>query len=446
MKQKQLQLFVFVTMALAFIFTLGVNRSITHAQGQFPGYKSSIQTYNMSDMPANITLAFYRQDGSLEKTLTDIIERNRSKTYFTLPVAEGFSGSVVISSDQPIAAISNMMNNEFSAGGAYVGRSQGSASVHLPLLMKDHLGSNSWFTLQNTSSTPANVTVNYSDGTRTQATLAAHATYNFYQKLEPHTGKVFAAEISSDQPIVAVVFQEDATSLAIYSGFAKGVTNPVMPLVNANNYGYRTSIQIQNTGNTETAVTVSYLPSAAGTACAETQTIEAKQSVTFALNAFQNGSHSTCKGGELFIGSAHVAANSAEQPLTAVVNQFAGSNPLTHFAAYSSFDPESATQTVRLPLIMDRNDDYYTGINIMNVGLSPTDVECIFIDTTYTVTKTLQPNEALTDLQTNKIREGYVGSATCTAQAADAKIVGVVNQLQIGSSDDQFLVYEGFNR
>ena len=445
MKRKRLS--VFVTIALALVCAFAVNRSHTHAQGQFPGYKSTIQTYNMSDATANIILAFYRQDGSLEKTLTDIIERDRSKIYFTLPVVDGFSGSVVISSDQPVAALSTMMNSALTAGATYVGRNQGSASVYLPLLMADHEGGlNSWFTLQNASPSTTNVTVRYSDGITTTIALAAHASHNFYQSQEPHTRNIFAAEISSDEPVVAVVFQEDAASLAAYSGFARCAVNPVMPLINANNNGLNTEIRIQNTGDAETSVTVSYLPSAAGGACAETRTIAARQSVTFARAAFQDGSNSTCAGGERFIGSAHVSANSAGQPLAAVVNQRAGDTPLIHFAAYGSFDRADATQTVRLPAIMDRNSGFFTSINVMNVGASETTVECKFTDTAYTVSGTLQPNETLTDLQANKIQDGYVGSASCTAAADDAKIIGVVNQLKADAADDQFLVYEGINQ
>ena len=150
MKRKQLLVFVIIAFALA--FTFGVGGSLIYAQGQFSGYKSTIQTYNMSDTTANVILAFYRQDGSLEKTLTDIIERDRSKIYFTLPVAEGFTGSVVISSNQPVAALSSMMNSGLTAGGTYPGRSQGSTTVYLPLLMANQDGGfNSWFTLQNAS-------------------------------------------------------------------------------------------------------------------------------------------------------------------------------------------------------------------------------------------------------------------------------------------------------
>ena len=444
---KRKQLFALVTVALALVFAFVINDSRTLAQGQFPGYKSTIQTYNMSETTANIILAFYRQDGSLEKTLTDIIERDRSKIYFTLPVAEGFSGSVVISSDQPVAALSNMMNSAITAVGTYVGRNKGSTSVYLPLLMANSDGGfNSWFALQNPNPSSTNVTVNYSDGITTSFTLAAYASHNFYQKQEPHTSNLFAAEVTSDEPVVVVAFLEDAKTLAAYNGFASGAVSPAMPLVNSNNNGFYTDIQIQNTGDAETRVTVSYMPSAAGTSCTETQTVAAGQSVTFARDAFQNGSNSTCAGGERFIGSGHVTTNSASQPLAAVVSQRAGSPSLTQFAAYSSFDPDDATQAVRMPAIMDRNGGFFTSINVMNVGSSETAVECTFTDTTYTVTGTLQPNETLTDLQANRIQSDYVGGAACTAQADGAKIVAVVNQLKTDAIDDQFLTYEGINR
>ena len=133
-------LFATVVTALTLIVGVAFRPALSFAQGQFSGYKSTIQTYNMSETSANVILAFYRQDGSLEKTLTDLIERDRSKIYFTLPVNEGFSGSVVISSDQPVAALSNMMNSGLTAGGTYVGRHAGSTSVSLPLLMANHTG------------------------------------------------------------------------------------------------------------------------------------------------------------------------------------------------------------------------------------------------------------------------------------------------------------------
>jgi hypothetical protein len=214
-----------------------------------------------------------------------------------------------------------------------------------------------------------------------------------------------------------------------------------MPLVNMNNGGYVTGIQIQNIGPSSTDVTVSYTPTYAGTACTETQTIPSGESKTFALYVFyvlDPSITSDCTLGETFVGSARVTANSASQELAAVVNQL---NPGVSGEAYGAFDPSLATDTVVLPLIMDRNVDWFTGFNVMNVGSSSTTVDCTFTNTSYTASATLGAGEAMTDIQLNNIGDGYTGSATCTA-GSGGQILAVVNELLDGA-DDTFMVYEG---
>ena len=433
MKQKSLRLFVVVAVALALVFAAGVNPSVTYAQGQ--GYTSGIQVQNLDAGPAAVTLTFYNQDGSTASQTSDTIPGNGSKTYFgtSLPVSSGFSGAAVFSSDKPLAAISNILTNGNASGAAYVGSNAGSTSVNLPLLMQNNSGYNSWFSLQNAGSATAAVTVSYSDGTSASASIPVGAARVFNQATENHNAPVFSASISSDQPVVAVVVQESAASIAAYNGFTGGSTNPVMPLVNANNAGFVTGIQIQNTGSTSTDVTVTYTSPNAPT-CTETQSIGANASATFALSAFRDGG--SCGGGR-FVGSASVTGNTANHPLAAIVNQVSGSL----FEAYGSFDPASASTTVKMPLIMDRNSGYFTGFSIMNVSSESTTVNCTFTNSSVTVSQNLAAGAAFTHIQQNQIAPRYVGSGTCTA---GANIVGVVNELSSGGTD-LFFVYEGFN-
>lgn len=417
-------------------------------QGAFSGYTSGIQVQNLESTQADVTLTFYNPDGTVATTLNDQISANGSKTYFgtTLPVSQGFSGSVVISSSKQVAAISNMLSSDFKAGASYVGSSQGATTINLPLLMKGNSGFNSWFNVQNAGTSTANITIAYSDGTNASASIPVGAAKTFYQAQENHTAAVFSAVVTSDQPIVAVVVQEDSKTMFAYSGFTSGSTNPVMPLINANNSGFITGVQIQNAGTQDTDVTVTYTPDLAGTACTETRTIPAGKSETFALVAFNSnnsGTTTTCQGGSTFIGSAQVTTNSANQPLAVIVNQL---NPGKQGESYGGFDPNAATNKVVMPLIMDRNSNYFTGIAVMNVGSSATDINCTFTGTSYTVSKTnVASGKSLTDLQANKIADGYVGSATCTASDTNAKLVGIVNELRSGSTVDEFLVYEAFN-
>jgi hypothetical protein len=347
----------------------------------------------------------------------------------------------VIAADQPVAAISNVLGNGAAAAASYVGASAGGSPVNLPLLMKANGPWNSWFNVQNTGAADATVTVAYSDGTTAgPVTIPAGAAHTFDQAAETHTPTVFSGVVSSDQPVAVTVIEESTAIMFAYSGFVGGSPYPVMPLINANNSGYITGVQIQNTGGTATDVTVSYT-AVTGTDCTETQTIGANASATFALAAFSNGANSTCVPTAKFVGSAAVTANSAGHDLSVIVNQLGTANG----EAYGGFDPASASDTVVMPLIMDRNSGFFTGFNVQNVGSDSTDVNCTFTGSAVTASATLAPGEALSDIQNNKIADGYVGSATCVASGGtDNMIVGVVNEVKPGTTD-LLLVYEGVN-
>ena len=414
--------------------------------GAFTSYTSGFQVQNLSATTANITIAYYNQDGTTATTASDTIAGNGAKTYYPVHAAAGFNGSVVISSDQQIASVVNVLGSgSASAGASYVAAMFGGAPISLPLLMKANSGYNTWFNVQNTGSADATVDVAYSDGTTAgPVTIKPGAAHTFDQSSETHSAAVFSANITSSEDLAVAVIEENPSIMFAYSGFTGGATNPVMPLVNANNSGYTTGIQIQNAGGSSTDVTVSYTPSSAGTACTETQTIPAGSSKTFALGAFASGANSTCIGGAKFVGSAQVTGNTASQNLVAIVNQLKSG---VNGEAYGSFDPASATNIVVMPLIMDRNSNWFTGFNVMNVGSAATTVTCTFTGTAYTInTGSLAPSQAYTANQNNQIASGYVGSGTCTATNPGDKIVAVVNELNSVAAGDNLLVYEGINK
>ncbi|RME45794.1 MAG: hypothetical protein D6796_09900 [Caldilineae bacterium] len=441
---------ILLAAVLALIFGFGY-RQIASAY-RF-SYNVGYQVQNLSASTTDITIAFYDQTGTKVTEVSDSLPGNGSKTYFPIAaVSDGFTGSVVISANRNVAAIVNVIGDNFNAGASYIASQQGATRVLLPLLMYANNGFSTWFNVQNTGSAPANVNVVYSDGITRTATIPPRAAFTFDQTTEGHqAGAVFGAIITSDQPVVAAAVEEDAETMFAYSGFVSGSTAPIMPLINANNNGYETGVQIQNIGNQDTTVTVTYTPSMGpsgtlGFPCTETQTIPAGGSRTFALYAFAGapfpGMTTNCLGKQLFVGSARVTTNSTSQPLTIIVNQLLfGING----EAYSAFDPAVATAKVVLPLVMDRNNDFFTGFNIMNVGTSRSTISCQFTGTTFGFSVDLDAGEASTQLQFGKIDTGYVGSATCTADG-NGKILAIVNELNSTSTDDQFLVYEGINQ
>jgi hypothetical protein len=437
------KLFVFV-MVLSLLLIAASPMAPT--AGAFTSYTSGFQVQNLSALTANVSIAYYNQDGSLATTTSDTIIGNGAKTYFPVAATAPFNGSAVISSDQQIASVVNTLGSgSHSAGASYVAAMAGGTTVSLPLLMKANGGYNTWFNVQNTGSIDATVNVAYSDGTAAgPVTIKPGAAHTFDQATETHSLAAFSANVTSTQAVAVSVIEENASTLFAYSGFVAGATSPVIPLVNANNGGYVTGIQLQNTGGSPTDVTMSYTPSAAGTACTETQTIGAGQSKTFALGAFTSGANSTCAAGAKFVGSAQVTGNTASQNLVAIVNQL---KPGVNGEAYGSFDSTVATNTVVLPLIMDRNSNWYTGFNVMNVGSADTIVTCTFSGSSYTFTSpSLAPGAASTAIQKDQIAPGYVGSATCTATNAGDKIVAVVNELNSVAAGDNLLVYEGINK
>ena len=428
---------------LALVLLLVLVGSVV-VSGQGITYDTGFQVQNLGTAQANITVTYYNQDGSVAASVADTIAAGGSKTYYPLTaVPDGFNGSVVITSDQPVAAIANELGNAGAYGASYAGFSAGVTEVNLPLVMRANGGFDTWFNVQNAGTADANVTVTYTPGAHgsgytEMATIKPGAAHTFDQAGLTALGTKFvgSASVTSDQPIVATCNQVGPTTLLAYDGFTGGSTMPSFPLVNANNAGYITGIQIMNIGTVDTNVTVSYtaLPGF-GTNSTENHDIPAGGSVTFALAHFTT----------LFVGSGAVTSNSASQPLVAVVNQLnIGANK---GAAYGGFDPAAATDKVSFPLVMANNPTpgaYYTATTVQNVGTTTTTVTIAYSGSTATEMKTLAPGESWPVSQTTHFGSRYVGSATVTASGGGL-IIGMCNELNLLVAGDAFLVYEAFN-
>ena len=297
---------------------------------------------------------------------------------------------MVISSDTLVFAIANVLAKalgpDITTAASYGSISNPAAKVSFPLIMRGNSNFDTQFNVQNAGTTAANVTVAYTPGSagnancKETAVIQPNAAKTFSQIGNACLGAKFigSAEVTSDQPIVGTAQEGGPDTLFAYNGFTGGSTNPVLPLVNANNSGFITGIQVQNTGNAATDVTISYKASLAGSDCTETKTVAAGGSTTFALGAF-NGTEAgeNCANAPTtFIGSASVTGNSASQPVVVIVNQLnVGSGK---GAAYNGSDPSVATDKATLPLIMDNNSGFFTGYSVINVGTDPVNITCTY--------------------------------------------------------------------
>ncbi|MCA9970175.1 MAG: hypothetical protein KC425_08165 [Anaerolineales bacterium] len=428
---------VFLVIVLAMVLVSAVS-------AQPSTYDSGFQVANLSGSDANIVISYVNKDGSTDATVNGTIPANGSVTYFPIGASAGFDGSVVISSNQPVAAIANVLGDGFAFGASYESFDSGASSVSLPLIMKDNFGFDTWFNVQNASApggADVDVTVSFAGQSCDKTeTIPAGAAFTFDQGADSclPAGYVGAATISATGDIVATVMQTGPATLFAYNGFTGGSSSPIMPLVQANNFGFSTGIQIQNTGGSSTDVTVSYAAGSAGADCTEMKTIAAGASETFAL-----GSTCTALGGPQFVGGASVTANSASQDLVAIVNQLNFTSN-DKGAAYNAFAPSAATGSVNFPLIMQDNFGFFTGFNVYNAGGSDADVTCTFsagANKPADITTTIAPATAYTAVQLGSGQ--YVGSVTCTA--AGGSLVGVANELGSGAGDN-FFAYGGFNQ
>jgi hypothetical protein len=444
---------------------------------------SGFQVQNLNDsQPANIVITYYNADGSVNATQNQQILAGAALTFFNgaggtvaMSATAGFRGSVVISSDQPIAAITNLIGS--GVGESYGGFSAGSQNVSVPLITRNNFGVSTVLTIQNTGSASTSVTVNYTPGVAgtagtDTATIPAGASVSFDQASNTALGTRFvgsaAVVAATGGSVVAIVNQQGNSQLLTYNAFTGGGTSIAVPLLVANNFGGLTGLQIQNTGSASADVTVTYSANSVSTASAgqtvcgtppaKTVTIPANSSTTLiqaggaAAEGF-DAFFATCR----YVGGATITS---AQPLVAIVNQVAGGSA----SSYESFSTAAATATVKVPLAMANNFGAFTGIQVQNVGSASTTVTVTYGPNTVTgtgtcgtptaATATVGANASFTFIQAGgAAADGfdaqfascrYVGSATITG-GTGSKVVAIVNQASSGSGDTLF-TFNAFNQ
>jgi len=448
---------------------------------------SGFQVQNLGTATANVTVVYYKTDGTEAGRQQVTINAGSSFTFFgsTMQVAAGFNGSVVISSDQPVVAITNLINSGNTLGDSYGGFSGGATTVNAPLIVRGNFGNDSWVTVQNAGTADATISIAHTPGSAGTAatdadTIKPGAAKTFFQRAKTELGARFigSAKITSTngQPIVAVVNQEfqDTSKLFSYDGFTgAGSTTVAAPLVIANNFGGFTGVQVLNVGSAAADATITYSPNtvtSAGTAAsvcptpsAKTFNVPAGGSVTTiqadgsAADGFDT-QFATCR----YVGSATVTS---AQPLAVIVNQVSLTN--SNGSAYAAVDPASTTASVSAPLIQSGNFGIFSGVQVQNTGTAATQVTVTYGPNSATGTTAPQTDCPTPTARTQTIAAGgsftfiqlngaasdgfdsqfngcrYIGSAVISA-ASGGKITAIVNQVNPLISKDQLSTYSAF--
>ena len=471
---------------------------------------SGFQVQNLSQSsPANITVQYISATTQQPvATQTATIQPGGSLTFvtFTAPgfvqmsVPPGFRGSVVILSDQPIVAVTNILSANANLADSYAGFLSGATSLNLPLIVRDNFGIDTSITVQNVGNTSATVNISYVPGiagnpaTEPPFSLAPGASKTIFQKDNTALGSgapgfVGSATITATGNIVATVLQEGNGQLLAYNSFLAGTGSPTaaLPLVLGNNFGAYTGIQVLNAGTLPTTVTIDFAPNTVTAPTGGLTPCTTPPQRQLSINPNQTGTLIQDAGtgnppfdpffnGCIYIGGATVTSNN-NQTLFVIVNQVnSGSKDAS---SYAGFNPTTATDTVLAPLVAANNFGTFSGVQVQNIGTTPTSVTITYGPNTFTgtpppgftlcstptsrtTTVPVQPGASFTFLQTYIAGQQaglspigsdsqfesctYVGSATIKADAG-GKIVAIVNQISTGpASNDKLFTYGGFTQ
>lgn len=145
------------------------------AQDSYPAPGSSttnvvVQNKSTTDS-ATVVVEYYDQDGNLDHTHSDIMIAPKAvteiKTQSEDVLGDGWQGSAVMSSDQPLGAVVGIKNTNVPEGdgftqGAYNGASSGAGTVYFPSVWR-FSGIVSRLTIQNVEAGAADVTLYFYD-------------------------------------------------------------------------------------------------------------------------------------------------------------------------------------------------------------------------------------------------------------------------------------------
>jgi hypothetical protein len=439
-------------------------------------WTSGILIQNLGTADASVTVYYYWADDlggglAIDPPPTYVIPVGAQTTIYPLDVADGFRGSVVLESTEPIVAIVNQLGDGVTYGGSYEGFDMGSDTVRLPNVQSANSGFYSFFQVQNAGSAATDITVTFipepglgygTPAVETCTALPPGEACIFSQ--QPGQGQwtigkwVGGATVTtSGQPVVAsvdIVHEPGTYGMSSYSGFTgAGSLTAVLPNIMNANGTYWSGINVTNGGGTASDVTLTFYPATGYAAIAP---------VTFtALGAGATGvllmpNHPDLAGNVKWVGA--VVVDGGGNNVFVIVNTL--TTVYGEVSAWKGVDPATATQKVVMPAILSDGGGYpfFTGFQVYNTGAAAVDITisyapcatCSPVWTPVNETGTVPANSSLVFLQSGNGQwtgVKYVGSATVTVTSGTGNIMAIVNELAPGfmGSGEVTYSYNAFN-
>ena len=478
-----------LTLVFVAIMCLGL-ASTTWAQAwpTDPG-TSGVQVVNMTTDSGTVAALYIAEDGTQYALPDQTVAGGASYTWYAEPSTETtFRGAVQLSSDVQVAAIAKTEwgSGAVSGAAAYSGQSAGASTVVLPLLVIEHYGTTSAFSVQNTDTSGAIIvdleftpqggtaftkTMSIAAGASTTWDMAFDT--DFVDPSAGNAGWLGSVTITSATPVVAAAHTTDAVNGFVYAydGFsALDQTTAYAPLVRHNFVHLTTGIQVVDASGAGGTVQVKYngfadangnyvMDSGEEYVYTDTTTLAAGSSATF----YQGSPYFNAPAvmmPEHFLGSAEVTVSGAGAAIAVVVNDqshpgYAGKQTSS---AYSGFFANQSTDTLVSPLARSAFASFTTGIQVMNIGGDSVDVNIAYTTSplsTNTGTpsaitaRTLAPGASTTYyLPSDWAGEtGWLGSAEVTATGTgDLLIVAITNDQDTVALSGDTAIFNNFNK
>ena len=474
------------------------------------GWYSTAVIQNVGSAAATVHLDVYQQNSTAAPATADIspqIAPGASKVFFpgsgsqfgnvdvSSPLPGNFSGSMVVSSDQPVVAIgqiTNFLNTGFGVGVAggyaseqYRGSPANSATISYPTVKSSFGGKTTIFTVQAAGAdVTATATIVTSDGvSHTKAlTIAANRSVTFGPNdnfapaiattgcgSDPNASPCFGAlSVVATGNIAGVALeyvdgQSPATRVQAASMFGtEDVGSTILcPTIKNDFAGNRrtTGVTVANTSNASIHVKGDFVVAQGPNAGTKyTQETDIPASKSFVFGAFNNTVGGLPAGnlasGAFTASASGIVAVTAE---TNVANQVPG-NPVKQ-TTYTCFNPAIATAKVAAPVVKRDFGNNTTGITVQNANTTG----AVTVSASYSCTNTagaantfgpvtstsLNPGDGYTFFQPAAVSPGNLCAVTLDGGGAN-KIVAIVNESSDGfAGTPQFNLntknYEGFN-
>lgn len=428
---------------------------------------SSFTVQNISGDSAQVSVTFIAENGTTY-TPTQLDAGGSVANPFTL--ADGASQQVYVpnipesmlpsgryaveiaSTGQIVAqaGVAGTGTRRFS--GSYVGFSSGSTTTYLPSIAFNFYGWYSMISVQNVGTGPADVTVTLTcagggTGTLTQSDIPQKASYTWALKNVTPTGFSGStvcdgsAEITSDQPIVAVNNQNNPGSGATntFEAAPAGADTVYIPNLSNDYYGWNSALTIRKLGSGNTTVTVAYDDGDPDDVFTLT---DASPSMKLYMPTYHT---QTGRFGA-------VVTSSGGMPLLAIVGTTRAS--VGWSGATSGILAGTGTEEVAIPNVAKNYYGWISAINCQNVGSAATTLRVEYAGYSASAYNTASlASSASIQIQVfneSFLPDGWQGGATVKANTTGAEIACTVGNSNPTSSatnpGDWTSQYNAFNK